>query len=194
MNKFELFYPFKPQLITQFFGVNSEYYKKEFKVNGHNGIDFLLTSKFVRATHNGIVTFTGEDGSGGIGVVVRTQEKFEYKSEEVYFKSIYWHLKDVFVKVNQKVEVGQILAIGDNTGKSTGPHLHFGLKPVAKGEADWQYYNFEQDNGFLGAIDPASYFNGIYCEYGRNWNLIKSLTSDLRVRIKVLVELVKLSG
>ena len=83
-----------------------------------------------------------------------------------YAKSIYWHLKpNTFaVKAGQKVKTGDILARADNTGLSTGTHLHWGLKPVYKGEEDWNWWNVEQENGYKGSIDPAPYLNGIYAE------------------------------
>ena len=53
------------------------------------------------------------------------------------------------------------MGTADNTGCSTGAHLHFGLKPIAQGENDWTWTNSEQTNGYFGAIDPAPYFVGI---------------------------------
>lgn len=120
--------------------------------------------KNVRAAHDGEVTFTGYDGSAGLGVVLKTLEPFEFEGKEAYFKTIYWHLNTgtVVVKPGQKVKVGDILAESDNTGFSSGSHLHFGLKPIARGEKPWTWFNLKQDNGYMGAIDPAPYWTGYH--------------------------------
>lgn len=166
--KFQLWKPIKPFIITQKFGENSEYYSKNIPgLKAHNGLDCLaVDSQLIYATHDGIVTFTGEDGKGGLGVVVRITEKYEYKIDEVYFKTIYWHCKPngFRVKPGDLVKTGDILAEADNTGFSTNTHLHWGLKPVQKtGEADWMWLNYESgDEGYFGAIDPAPFLNGYY--------------------------------
>lgn len=110
------------------------------------------------ASHDGIITFAGEDGSAGWGVVIRTNETYDYKGESVYFKTIYWHLlPKIPVKSGQQVRIGEVIGYGDSTGYSTGPHLHFGLKPMKQGEEEWQWFNTEQNNGYGGAIDPEPY-------------------------------------
>ena len=45
-----------------------------------------------------------------------------------------------------------ILGISDNTGMSTGPHLHFGLKKIKKVGKVWK--TVDHDNGYKGSIDP----------------------------------------
>lgn len=163
---FKLFYPTKPFLITQEFGVNGEYYRRNgINVDGHNGLDIrAYHGQPVYATHDGEVTFAGEDGRAGLGVVIRTLEKYPYKDGETYFKTIYWHLKtgSIRVKPNQIVKAGEIIGLADNTGLSTGDHLHFGLKPVAQGEEAWSWWNVEQTNGYGGAIDPYPHFTGFF--------------------------------
>lgn len=74
-------------------------------------------------------------------------------------KTIFWHLKKGTLKVtaSQKVKTGDLIAEADNTGMSTGSHLHFGLKPVYQGENAWDWTNADQNNGYKGAIDPAPY-------------------------------------
>lgn len=168
--KLKLFYPTKQWSVFQKFGechpsVCAIY--RGLGLNGHNGIDaFAKHGQIVRAAHDGTVTFAGEDDSAGYGVVVRTNEKFEYNTTTAYYKTIYWHLqKDgIQVKAGQKVKTGDVLGLADNTGLSTGDHLHFGLKPVYKGETDWQWTNAEQNNGYKGAIDPEPFFTGTHAE------------------------------
>lgn len=163
MKKLELWYPVHPALFTQKFGENPNYYRSAIGTLGHTGIDFVAEDgRNVRASHNGVVTYAGEDGAGGLTCVVRTLEPFEYNEGASFFKTIYCHIKknSFRVRPGQRIAVGDILAQADNTGLSTGSHLHFGLKPVRPGEADWQWYNTEQDNGFYGAIDSMPYFNG----------------------------------
>ena len=168
MAKLELHYPCKPFKVTQGFGENATPIYKQLGLKGHNGIDIVAPDSWIiRASHEGTVVFAGEDGSGGLGVVIRTLGEFDYTPTITsYFKTIYWHLKtgSIFVKPSQNVKTGDIIALADNTGLSTGSHLHFGLKPVYQGEKEWEWWNVEQDNGFKGSIDPQAYFTGFYAE------------------------------
>jgi murein DD-endopeptidase MepM/ murein hydrolase activator NlpD len=61
-----------------------------------------------------------------------------------------------------KVETGDLLGYADNTGFSTANHLHFALKPCAKGEAWGTWMNTELGNGYYGCIDPMPYFDKNY--------------------------------
>lgn len=164
--KFELFYPIKPAKINQNFGGNSVNYSdpKYGGIVGHNGIDFQAShGDPVYAAHDG-TCYPEIDSSGGNGVVIRTDDAYEYEGAQVHFKTIYWHLDkaDAVVKIGQKVKTGDLIGYADNTGASTGDHLHFGLKAQAWDESNWTWYNLNQNNGYLGAIDPAPYFNGYY--------------------------------
>lgn len=165
MKKFELFYPVKPKFFNQYFANKADVYTK-LGLEGHNGIDFqAVHGQPVYAAHDG-VCFPEIDSSGGNGVVIRTNEPFEYQGQEVYFKTIYWHLMkaNAVVHQGQRVKAGDLIGYADNTGTSTGDHLHFGLKPQAHNETDWVWYNVEQNNGYLGAIDPMPYFNLYFAE------------------------------
>lgn len=164
--KLELFKPIKPFLISQAFGKNSLPLYFSLGMLGHNGLDLVAGhGQEVRAAHDGIVTFAGEDGSAGWGVVLRTENEREYGNATAFFKTIYWHLLPAIpVKAGQKIKCGQVIGFADNTGLSTGDHLHFGLKPVFQGEQDWQWGNVEQLNGYFGAVDPLPYLSKMYAE------------------------------
>lgn len=183
--RFDLFYPVKPFHVNQPFGVSPETYA-QFGLKGHNGIDLqAYHGQPVYAAHDGIC-YPEIDGNQGNGVVIRSLEHCEYNGQQVYMKSIYWHLvqADAVVKTGQKVKAGDLIGYADNTGFSTGDHLHFGLKPQAWNEKDWIWYNSEQDNGFLGAIDPTPFFNGFYATDAQKlFGLYTSLISTLQALV-----------
>lgn len=194
MKKLELWYPLQSIYVSQKFGEHGVDYSK-IGIQGHNGWDFIaLDGTPVYASHEGTVTFTGEDGAGGLLIAIRTNDKYEYQGVEVYFKSIYCHLKkgSFKVKAGDVVLVGTKLAEADNTGWSTGDHLHFGLKPVYKGEKDWEWFNLEQSNGYFGAIDPAPYWNS-YSAKDKD-KVIDNLTQQIGILSKVRDLLIKLLG
>lgn len=163
--KLKLYNPLKRCVVTQGFGFanTSPDMLEKYRAMGlsaHNGVDyFAIDGTPVYASHNGRVIFAGYDGAGGLGVVIRTTEEFELDGKISLAKSIYWHLKrgSLCVTGGQEVKRGDKIGEADNTGFSTGSHLHFGLKPIAKGENDWTYINLNQE-GYNGAIDPTPYF------------------------------------
>lgn len=160
--KLELSYPVKPLIINQKFGGNGDYYRSNgINIVGHNGIDFWAQhGQPVYATHDGI-SYVGHDDKEGNGVVLVTTQKYDYGESQAYFKTIYWHLlPNIPVTNGQSIKMGDLIGYADSTGFSTGDHLHFGLKPMANNEPAGSWINIEQNNGYLGAIDPLPYFNG----------------------------------
>jgi len=162
--KLQLAFPLKKILMTQGFGKNTLDVYASLGLKGHNGIDYRAPDGTpVLASHDGRVTFAGYDGAGGLTIVIRTVKEFDdINGEPTFWKTIYCHLKKDTLKVTggQTVKTGDIIAEADNTGLSTGSHLHFGLKPIYQGEEDWQWWNSEQKNGYFGAVDPAPYLPG----------------------------------
>ena len=177
MNKLSLFWPVTPATINQPWGVNGDYYQKNgINILGHNGIDFRTDhGQPIYATHDGYAYFE-TDMNQGEGVVIVSDQMFDLPNgTSSFIKTIYWHMCDaanepLFASPitvtniqgqGQRVKAGDVIGYADNTGFSTGDHLHFGLKPCLKGE-DGSYYNPLQTNGYFGCIDPTPFFNGFY--------------------------------
>ncbi|MCS6984552.1 MAG: M23 family metallopeptidase [Leptospiraceae bacterium] len=87
----------------------------------HDGIDIAAPkgTLVVSAAH-GTVQFSGYDGAYGISVVVQHEDETTV--------SRYGHLSVAFVKKGDIVRKGQVLGLSGNTGRSTGPHLHFEVR------------------------------------------------------------------
>lgn len=175
----------RPRLF-QGFGENAAWYKERFGIiGGHNGLDYVASHGTpIRACHDGVVTYAGQDSAEGWGVRIITHDTYDYKEKDVYFETLYWHLiPDIPVKAGHKVKSGDIIGYADNTGMSTGSHLHFGLKPKMK-TTGGTYYNVEQNNGHYGAIDPRPYFNGYMAINARS--VIQNLKQQVETLRKIL--------
>jgi len=126
--------------ITQYFGENPSMYSK-WGYPGHNGVDFgIWDGTPVKAAAAGTVEKVGfEDGGYGNYVKLRHDGFFTY----------YAHLQGSAVSPGNKVQAGQVIAWSNNTGASTGPHLHFGLRITGKNPAYKDY------------VDPMPYLTGV---------------------------------
>lgn len=83
----------------------------------HKGVDFALpVGSPVRSTASGVVIFSGAKGGYGNCIIV---------SHGNGLATLYAHLSELLVKNNQKIKVNQIIAKSGNSGRSTGPHLHY---------------------------------------------------------------------
>ncbi len=113
--------------ITQRFGENPQYYES---TNGHNGIDYGVPEGTpIMAAADGVVsraeldTATAANSNVGYGYHIRV----EHSDGSM---AIYAHLvKDgILVSTGQNVKMGAMIGRSGNTGRSTGPHLHFELR------------------------------------------------------------------
>lgn len=104
--------------ITSKFGHRTD--PKTGKTNAfHNGIDLAVPSGTpVKSPMAGVVESTPSGGAGGNEIIIKHINGY---------KTGYAHLKEALVKKGYQVKQGDVIALSGNTGKSTGPHLHFTL-------------------------------------------------------------------
>lgn len=126
--------------ITFKFGEAPDWYVKAFGYP-HNGVDIgCLVGTPVRACDAGEVVFSDaipdQDGEGLI-------LKHEWGS------SLYWHLSQIGAKLGVRAEKGATIGLSGNTGFTTGPHLHFGMKVTG-----------DSPEGMRGWSDPLKYLTG----------------------------------
>lgn len=86
----------------------------------HAGIDLAgPVGMDVHAPADGVVTEAGWES--GYGQVIKLRHDFGVST-------VYGHLSKIRVSVGQKVSRGQVIGDTGNTGRSTGPHLHYEIR------------------------------------------------------------------
>lgn len=92
-------------------------------LHGYNGIDIgLPTGSTLFSSAAGQVIIARNSGwNGGYG-------KYIVISHYNGTQTVYGHLSEVLVYEGQTVAQGQVIGLTGNTGKSTGPHLHFEVR------------------------------------------------------------------
>lgn len=90
----------------------------------HTGIDIKnFYGTPIRATVGGIVSYVGFNNVYGNYIEIK------HNSEIV---SVYAHLSAILVKEGDEIKQGQIIGRLGNSGRSTGPHLHFEIRKNGK--------------------------------------------------------------
>lgn len=85
----------------------------------HEGLDFAgPVGKPILATAEGVVVKS--EYSGGYGNHVKIDHGYNYET-------LYAHMSKLEVKIGDRVKRGDVLGYLGNTGRSSGPHLHYGI-------------------------------------------------------------------
>ncbi|KLV09164.1 peptigoglycan-binding protein LysM [Photobacterium aquae] len=89
------------------------------RISPHNGTDFATPiGTPVLAAGDGVVVKARKHPLAGNYIVIKHGREYTTR---------YLHLHRLLVKVGDRVEMGQRIALSGNTGRSTGPHLHYEL-------------------------------------------------------------------
>lgn len=87
------------------------------RISPHKGTDFAMPiGTAVQTPANGRVEKVGNHPAAGRYVVIRHDNGY---------KTRYLHLSKPLVSNGQRVAMGERIALSGNTGRSTGPHLHY---------------------------------------------------------------------
>lgn len=99
--------------------VTSSYGMRRYRM--HKGTDIKVQiGDSIRSAWDGQIRIVGWDPQGyGYYVVVRHTNGLE---------TIYGHLSTPLIDEYQKVNAGDVIGLGGNTGRSTGSHLHFEIR------------------------------------------------------------------
>lgn len=133
-------------------------------MKGHNGTDFRAKRyEPIYAMQDGVVEEYVAEPERGLGIGYITDREFftEETGKKTRQKLRSWHHLVNFVQKGDKVSIGQVIALADNTGYSSGDHAHEEMKPVTvkfnKDKTIKSVTNILQNNGFFGAVDMMKY-------------------------------------
>ena len=109
----------------------------------HSGIDLSTGGKYlpVYGTEDNGRVIAVKPNNGAAGNMITVEYS---RSDGSRLQCTYMHLSEIGVKIGDAVSAGMQLGYSGNTGRSTGPHLHFETK----------FYNAQ---GTLQSYDPAEY-------------------------------------
>ncbi len=108
-------FPLRDGVVSSPYGVRTDPFTghKAF----HHGVDLAAPlGSEVLAARAGTVVFSGNDAVYGNYLII---------SHENGYRTLYGHLKNALVRLNQHVVLGMIIGEVGVTGQTTGPHLHF---------------------------------------------------------------------
>ena len=105
-------------VVTSVYGTKRVYNKK--KKGQHLGIDYRAAiGDNVPAANAGKVVFSGDLFYTGWTVII---------DHGVDIFTVYGHLSKTKVEAGQMVKKGDLIGLSGNTGRTSGPHLHWGVK------------------------------------------------------------------
>lgn len=114
------------------------------------------------ASFAGVITPKLYDDKQGLGwgIYLTADTEIE-EGKTVQYRAIYWHIESLWSKLGsftgsikkilrrERVRSGAIIAVGGNNGKSTGPHLHFGIQKRTLLNGSWTKWEYQNPRGLM---------------------------------------------
>jgi len=159
----------------------------------HYGTDLdLNVGEPVTACFDGIVRIVQYNSNGyGKYIMIRHYNGFE---------TLYAHLSQQDVKVGQNVKAGEVIGLGGNTGRSSGPHLHFEVRYVGNAFNPAYMYDFANHTIRSGHFDlkPEHYAYAkearkIYYHTVRSGQTLSMISRKYGVSVAQICKLNKIS-
>lgn len=100
----------------------------------HRGIDFAgRKGTPIYATADGFVHYAGQNKYLGNTIIVAHRKKERDEQGQPYarqggYETEYGHLDRIMVKQGEQIKRGQQIGTMGNSGRSTGPHLHYAVR------------------------------------------------------------------
>ncbi len=131
----------------------------------HRGTDMRAKMKTpVYATADAIVEYAGYHKKSGYGRLVILQHNYG-------FKTYFGHLNKVVIKSGTFVKKGDLIAYTGNTGMSSGPHLHYEVRFMARPVNPFWFLKWDAQN-----------YNEIFEKEKKiPWQSLITATSHIRV-------------
>jgi murein DD-endopeptidase MepM/ murein hydrolase activator NlpD len=222
MDRLSLYYPVRPHVVNRPWGFYSPQEYLPFGFTLHNGVDLnLVDGQSIFAPLEAEVVNIGNEPSGG-GIFVSLLSSSQYTFDggggdnsgsnnnggtPTFVLLDFFHCQEIKVSIGDHVAIGQLIALGDNTGVTTGSHTHMQPRresvvpaPVGATINAYRFMGSEvcfmdfDKNDANNSFDPAPYWNGTYAdEYdqGAVAELEEKVSDLTRVRDELVADLQK---
>lgn len=116
--------------------INSQFGMRRWR--WHHGADLdLEIGDSIYAAFDGVVRIARYNYGGyGYYIMLRHENGLE---------TLYGHLSNILVNIGQEVRAGELIGLGGNTGRSTGPHLHYEVRYKGHAFDPTRLYDFTTD-------------------------------------------------
>lgn len=164
-NPFKLYWPAKPFVLNQGWGILNPIYN-QFGFSRHNGIDIALgADSKLYAPCNGQVVRVGYQANGGGNYFGMMTDVYDWQDGQYRVLLDFLHCESISVPEGQILKTGDLMAVADNTGLTTGPHTHIQPRRVKfwnQQYGDALIWTNEDMNDANNSFDPMPYFGQYY--------------------------------
>lgn len=165
VNPLIIYRPAKPFVLNQGWGILNPIYN-QFGFSRHNGIDIALgADSKLYAPCDGEVVRIGYQPNGGGNFFGIMTGPWDFEDGTFRVLLDFLHCESISVKEGDMLKIGNVMAIADNTGLTTGPHTHIQPRRVKfwNGQTgDNLAWTPEDSNDANNTFDPMPYLSTYY--------------------------------